>query len=96
MLYDIILAIGFLLAVVMTRYRRCPSNKVLVVYGRGIGMPAGQLSKTLHGGGTIVLPILQDYRYLSLEPMQVQMLCVYSQSSNSNSPGDMVTCCPIK
>lgn len=78
MLYDIILAIGFLLAVVMTRYRRCPSNKVLVVYGRGIGMPAGQLSKTLHGGGTIVLPILQDYRYLSLEPMQVQMLCVYS------------------
>jgi len=62
---------GFLLAVVLTRYRRCPSNKVLVVYGRGLGLQAGPISKTLHGGGTLVLPILQDYRYLSLEPMQV-------------------------
>ena len=55
-------------------YRYCPSNKVLVVYGRGFGMPMGQISKTLHGGGTFILPVLQDYRYLSLEPMQVQYL----------------------
>ena len=70
-LYDVIITVGFILALVMTRYRRCPSNKVLVVYGRGVGIPTGELSRTLHGGGTLVLPILQDYRYLSLEPMQV-------------------------
>ena len=45
-----------------------------MVYGRGVGIPTGELSRTLHGGGTIVLPILQDYRYLSLEPMQVHLL----------------------
>ena len=51
-----------------------------MVYGRGLGLQAGPISKTLHGGGTLVLPILQDYRYLSLEPMQV---CEYITNMSS-------------
>lgn len=53
-----------------TRYRRCPSNRILVVYGTIAGKKA---SKCLHGGGTFVLPLIQDYAYLSLEPMVIDI-----------------------
>lgn len=49
------------------RYRRCPSNRILVVYGRtGRGV-----AKTIHGGATFVWPLIQDYAYLNLEPFVV-------------------------
>ena len=52
------------------RYKRCPSNRILVVYGRA---KKGRVSRTLHGGGTLVLPLLEDYEYLSLDPMQIEI-----------------------
>ena len=58
-----------LLIFFVTRYRRCPSNKVLVVFGKIGGM---RTSQCLHGGGTMVWPIVQDYAYLSLEPRTVE------------------------
>jgi len=53
-----------------SRYKRCPSNKILVVYGK---VQAGRSAKTVHGGGTLVWPIIQDYSYLSLEPIQIEV-----------------------
>ena len=58
------------LMLLINRYRRCPSNRVLVIYGRGTGMNA---AKCIHGGGRFVLPLIQDYAYLSLEPTQIQI-----------------------
>ena len=52
------------------RYRRCPSNKILIVYGKVSGE---QTAKTLHGGSTLVLPLLQNYAYLDLEPLQIEV-----------------------
>ncbi|MFT4543315.1 MAG: flotillin, partial [Planctomycetota bacterium] len=52
------------------RYKRCPSNRILVIYGR---TSSGKVSRTLHGGGAFVLPLLQDYEYLSLDPMQIEI-----------------------
>lgn len=52
------------------RYKRCPSNRVLVVFGK---VGAGTSAKCIHGGGTFVLPLIQDYSYLSLEPIQVEI-----------------------
>lgn len=52
------------------RYKRCPSNRILVVYGRA---KEGRVARTLHGGGTFVLPLLEDYEYLSLDPMQIEI-----------------------
>lgn len=52
------------------RYKRCPSNRVLVVYGRS---KDGRVSRTLHGGGTLVLPLLEDFEYLALDPMQIEI-----------------------
>jgi flotillin len=65
-----ILLLLFFVIYLGTRYRRCPSNRVLVVYGTIAGKKA---SKCLHGGGTFVLPLIQDYAYLSLEPMVIDI-----------------------
>ena len=52
---------------VIRRYRRCPSDKILVVYGRkGKGS-----ARCVHGGGAFVLPVLEDYAYLSLIPISI-------------------------
>ena len=53
-----------------TRFRRCPSNRILVIFGRVGGNKA---SKCLHGGGAFVLPLIQDYTYLSLEPLVIEI-----------------------
>ena len=52
------------------RYKRCPSNRVLVIYGKTGG---GNAAKCVHGGGRFVLPLIQDYAYLSLEPIQIEI-----------------------
>ena len=49
-----------------SRYKRCPSNKVIVVYGK---TGAQGSSKCVHGGGVFVWPLIQDYGVLSLQPM---------------------------
>ncbi|MBK8206615.1 MAG: flotillin family protein [Planctomycetes bacterium] len=51
-------------------YRRCPPNRMLVVYGQGV--PNG--SKCIRGGGVLVWPIIQDCAELSLEPIKVPIV----------------------
>lgn len=58
------------LVLVVSRYRRCPSNRILVVYGRGTGSVS---AKCVHGGGIFVWPIIQDFQYLSLEPITIDI-----------------------
>ncbi|HZG44118.1 MAG TPA: SPFH domain-containing protein, partial [Longimicrobium sp.] len=53
-----------------SRYRRCPANKVLVVSG---SVGRGNSAKCISGGGTMVWPIFQEYDYLSLEPIQIDI-----------------------
>lgn len=61
-----LIVIGLSLTLV-GRYRRCPSNRILVIYGK-TGKGA---AKTIHGGAAFVWPLLQDYAYLDLEPFVV-------------------------
>ena len=56
-----------LLMIFVRRYKRCPSNKILVVYGR----TAGGAAKCVHGGAAFVWPLFQAYDYLDLEPFVV-------------------------
>ena len=51
---------------VANQYKRCPSNKIIVVYGKTGGE---RTAKCVHGGGTFIIPLIQDYGVLSLEPM---------------------------
>jgi flotillin len=53
-----------------SRYKRCPSDKVLVISGRvGKGHP----SRCMHGGGSLVWPLIQEARYMSLTPMTINI-----------------------
>jgi flotillin len=53
-----------------SRYKRCPSDKILVVYGK---VGKGQSARCIHGGATFILPIVQDYRFLDLTPMPIDI-----------------------
>lgn len=64
------LSIFGLMVFLASRFRRCPSDKVLVVYGR---VGEGQSAKCIHGGGLLVWPLIQDYAYLSLTPMTISI-----------------------
>jgi len=52
------------------RYKRCPSNCILVIYGK-VGQ--GDSAKCIHGGAAFVWPLVQDYSFLPLEPMQIEI-----------------------
>lgn len=66
----VMIFVGFML-LLMKQYKRCPSDRVLVIYGKtGQG---GAASKTVHGGAAFVIPLLQDYAYLSLQPIQIEI-----------------------
>jgi flotillin len=55
---------------VATRYKRCPSNRILVKYGKVGG---SQAAKCFHGGGAFIIPFIQDYAYLFLEPLVIEI-----------------------
>ncbi len=65
----VVLAFSFLILLVK-RYKRCPSNKVLVIYGKVGGKEA---AKCVHGGGAFIWPLIQDYDFLDLEPLQIEI-----------------------
>jgi flotillin len=61
--------VGVLMFVV-SQYKRCPSNRILVVYGKVGGQ---QAAKCVHGGGVFVMPLFQDFQYMSLEPLPIDI-----------------------
>ncbi len=52
----------------VSRYKRCPSDKILVVYGR----TGGTSAKCIHGGGAFIWPVIQDFAYLDLKPISIE------------------------
>ena len=64
-----LLVVLFILFLV-SRYKRCPSDKILVVYGKTGG---GQSAKCYAGGAAFVWPVIQDYRYLDLTPLSIDV-----------------------
>ena len=56
-----------LFATLASRYKRCPANRILVIYGKtGSGA-----ARCVHGGASFVWPLFQSYDYLDLEPFVV-------------------------
>lgn len=74
MILPIIIAAGALLALltlvgILSRFKKCPSDKILVVYGKTGG---DKSAKCVHGGAAFILPILQGYSFMSLQPLQFE------------------------
>lgn len=51
-----------------SRFKRCPSDKILVVYGR----TGGSSAKCIHGGGAFIWPVIQDFAFLDLKPLSIE------------------------
>ncbi|MCP4545645.1 MAG: flotillin family protein [bacterium] len=56
------------------RYKRCPSDKILVVYGKvGSAGKTSLSAKCIHGGATFIWPILHDFAFLDLTPIPIEI-----------------------
>ena len=56
-----------LLSGILSRYRKCPSDKVLVIYGK-VGS-----DRCIHGGAAFIVPIIQSYQYMDLTPISINV-----------------------
>ncbi len=63
-------AVLILIFSLSNRYRRCPSDRILVVYGKIGGTGS---AKCYHGGAAFIIPILQAHQFLDLEPMTMDI-----------------------
>jgi len=74
------LFIFLLITVFIRRYKRCPSDRILVVYGKVGG---GQSAKCIHGGAAFILPVIQDYEYLDLTPISIEVNLINALSKQN-------------
>ncbi len=60
---------------IISRYKRCPSDKIMVIYGNvGSAKDGSALSaKCIHGGAAFVWPVIQAYEYMDLTPMSISV-----------------------
>ncbi len=64
-----------MLLVVLARYRRCPSDKVMVIYGK-VGTNkdgTARSARCIHGGAAFIWPVIQAYEYLDLTPISINV-----------------------
>ncbi len=71
----IAVAIFSTIAALLSRYKKCPSDKVLVIYGKttmssSVSHPS---AKCIHGGAAFVWPIIQSYQFLDLTPLSIEV-----------------------
>ena len=52
---------------ILSRYRKCPSDKVLVIYGKA------RSARCIHGGAAFIVPIIQSYEYMDLTPISINV-----------------------
>tara|TARA_R110002072_G_scaffold151503_6_gene300914 strand:+ start:9058 stop:10488 length:1431 start_codon:yes stop_codon:yes gene_type:complete len=77
------LAIFFLFIILISfirRYKRCPSDKILVIYGK---VGTGHSARCLHGGAAFIWPVIQDYQYLDLTPISLEVNLINALSKQN-------------
>ncbi|MBV7268779.1 flotillin family protein [Winogradskyella luteola] len=68
------------LVILIKRYKRCPSDRILVVYGKVGG---GKSAKCIHGGAAFIYPVIQDYEFLDLTPISIEVNLVNALSKQN-------------
>ena len=66
----IVIALGTVIFF-FSRYQKCPSDRILVIYGKTGG--GGRSSNCMHGGAAFVWPVIQAFEYLDLTPMSIEI-----------------------
>lgn len=70
-----VLFLFIIIVAMLKRYKRCPSDRILVVYGKvGKGIESESRSaKCIHGGAAFIWPIIQSYQFLDLTPISIEI-----------------------
>ena len=76
-IYIIVIAVFVLvvtLAAILKRYKRCPSDKILVIYGKTGKNKTGGVSsaRCVHGGAAFIWPVFQSFSFLDLQPISLE------------------------
>jgi len=74
-----VLILVVLIYAITKRYKRCPSDRILVVYGR----TGGGSAKCIHGGGAFIWPVIQDYEFLDLTPISMEVMLTNALSKQN-------------
>ncbi len=56
-----------------SRYKKCPSDKIMVIYGK-VGKNqdcSSRSAKCIHGGAAFIVPVVQSYEFLDLTPLSI-------------------------
>ncbi len=72
----VVILVFSLLLMCLARYRRCPSDKVMVIYGKKVGQNkdgTARSARCIHGGAAFIWPVFQSYEYLDLTPMSISV-----------------------
>ncbi|NQT20335.1 MAG: flotillin family protein [Planctomycetes bacterium] len=61
--------------VLLQRYKRCPPDRIMVIFGKvGQDEGGGGLSaRCIHGGAAFIFPVIQDYQFLDLTPLTMDI-----------------------
>ena len=67
----VVVLVVSLIILLLSRYRKCPSDKVMVIYGK-VGRNhdgSSKSSKSIHVGAAFIWPLIQAHEYLDLTPI---------------------------
>ncbi len=72
----VVVLIAFLiLLTIAVRYKTCPPDKILIIYGKISPNPDGtyRSAKCVHGGASFVMPFFQKYTFMDLTPLAISV-----------------------
>ncbi|MCW5518385.1 flotillin family protein [Aureitalea sp. L0-47] len=75
-----VLFVFIILITFIRRYKRCPSDRILVIYGR---VGTGNSAKCIHGGAAFIWPVIQDYEFLDLTPISIEVNLINALSKQN-------------
>ncbi|MDD3740937.1 MAG: SPFH domain-containing protein [Bacteroidales bacterium] len=70
----VVIFVFILIITFLRRYKRCPSDRILVIYGKvGKKNLESRTAKCIHGGAAFIWPVIQDYEFLDLTPFSIEI-----------------------
>lgn len=71
----IVVVVFLFICLIVSRYKKCPSDKIMVIYGQVGTTKEGQnrSAKCIHGGASFIWPFFQAYQFLDLTPISISV-----------------------
>ena len=74
-IFAVVIILVLVILIIATRFKKCPSDKIMVVYGKVSKNSDGtsRSAKCIHGRVTFIVPLLQAYSFLDLTPISISV-----------------------